>query len=264
MIRFILGFIGIVFLSPAFAAPFDAFDQAGIDRLADAHVPLDLAFQDENGRTVTLRDLGKGRPMLVVPVQHRCPNICGVTLGGLASAILAQPYRMDKDFVLVAFGIDPKETSADARASLRDLGLRLPELARADGLHAVTGTADAVKAVTDALGYRYAWDSDLGQYAHLAATAVLARDGGLSRWLYGIAPDPVDVRLALTEAGEGRIGHWSDQLLLLCYHYDPLTGRYGSLVWWLLRMGGALTVCALAGFMLLSLRRERRAQRLSP
>ena len=243
------------------AVPFDPFDKAGIDRKPGAQIPLDLPFKDEAGRTVTLRQLGRGKPILLAPVLHNCPNICGVTLGGLASAILAQPYQTGDDFSLVAFGIDPKETVEDAARSITDLRQRLPKLDAAGGIHALVGTSENVAAVTNALGYRYAFDPGIGQYAHIAAVATLTPDGRLSRWLYGVSPQPTDLRLALTEAGGGTIGSWADQLLLLCYHYDPVTGRYGSIIEIALRTGAGLTVAAIAGFIAFSVWREERRRR---
>jgi protein SCO1/2 len=178
--------------------------------------------------------------------------------------VLLQSYKPARDFVLVAFGIDAREGPADAAESLARLRRIVPELP-AEGLHALTGSDSHVAAVTKALGYRYAWDDQIGQYAHVAATAVLTPDGRLARWLYGLAPDPLDVRLALTEAGDGRIGHWGDQLLLLCYHYNPHTGRYGTIIWTVLRVAG-FTVVAAGGALIgrAMLREHRAAKRERP
>jgi protein SCO1/2 len=134
---------------------------------------------------------------------------------------------------------------------------RRPGMA-AGALHALTGKSQAVAAVTEALGYRYAWDERIGQYAHVAAVAVLTPDGRLARWIRGLAPDPGDVRLALTEAGQGRLGDWSDRLLLLCYHYDPETGRYSALVRMILRIAAGILLIAGAGFLAVALWRDRR------
>ncbi|WP_300779222.1 SCO family protein [Enhydrobacter sp.] len=238
------------------ALAFDAFQATGIDRRAGATLPLDLAFQDESGRPTTLRQAGHGKPIVLAPVVHRCPNICGLTLAGLAQTAAGQKFVAGRDFTIVAFGIDPREGPADARQSLDKLRQSFPSLRH--GILGFTGTERDIKSITDRLGYRYGWDDDLQQYAHIAAVAVLTPDGRLSRWLYGIAPDPVDLRLALTEAGNGKIGTWGDQLLLLCYHYDPQTGRYGSLIWTALRIGGAITVVAAGGLIGLAILRERR------
>jgi protein SCO1/2 len=242
---------------PALAASFDPFKAAGIQQKPNAEIPLDHPFIDEAGRSVTLRRLAAGKPMLVAPVVHNCPNICGVTLSGLMEAIEGQPFRPPADFIVVAFGIDPKEGPKEARKSLDELRRRFPTLA-ASGIHALTGSDADIHAVADALGYRYAWDADISQYAHDAAVAVLTPDGHLSRWLYGLAPEPSDLKLALTEAGQGRVGSWGDQLLLLCYHYDPATGQYSPIIRTALHLAGAATVAAGGGALAIALIRERR------
>ncbi|NLS17662.1 SCO family protein [Rhizobium sp. P40RR-XXII] len=238
---------------PSNATGFDPFAATGIERGPDARIPLDQAFQDENGARVTLRQLGAGKPILLAPVLHNCPNICGVTLSGLMEAIQAQPFRSPSDFTLVAFGIDPREGPTEARASLDRLRRRFPSLA-ANGVHALTGDASAVHAITAALGYRYAWEPEIGQYAHAAAVAVLTPEGRLSRWLYGLAPTSRDLQLALTEAGEGHVGNWGDQLLVLCYHYDPHTGRYSPLILtglqWSAGLSAVVGLCLLARVMI--------------
>ncbi len=252
----VVAFLGLA-AAQAAAASFDPFTATGIDRKPDAEIPLDRAFTDEAGRRVTLRELAGGRPVLLAPVLHNCPNICGVTLSGLMQAVEEQPFRPPRDFTIVAFGIDPKEGPKEAQASLDQLRRRFPKLT-AKGIHALTGAASDVHAVTDALGYRYAWNADIGQYAHDAAVAVLTPDGRLSRWLYGLAPRGTDLKLALTEAGDGRIGGWSDQLLLLCYHYDPVTGQYSSLIHVILRFAGGASMLLGGGLIAHALLRERR------
>jgi protein SCO1/2 len=251
--------LALVLSAGSAGAAFDPFKATGIDHRADARVPLDLAFQDETGRAVTLRQLANGKPVLFVPVVHRCPNICGLTLAGIAEAVQIQKFVAGRDFTLVAFGIDPREGMGEASASIGELRKAFPALA--GGIHAVTGKPADIDAVLKSLGYRVAWDNDLNQYAHIAAVAVLTADGRLSHWLYGITPDPKDVRLALTEAGQGKIGSWGDQLLLLCYHYDAQAGRYGSVIWLLLRLAGAATAISGTGWIGLALWRERRKGR---
>ena len=254
--KLLLALLLIVLAPSAFA--FDPFAKTGIDRRPNAAVPLDTAFRDETGRALTLREAGEGRPILLVPVVHRCPNICGLTLAGIGEAVQLQKFVSGRDFTLIAFGIDPREGPEAAAQSIAGLRQNFPALQA--GVHGLTGDAASIAAVVQPLGYRYAWDADLDQYAHIAAVAVLTPDGRLSRWLYGITPEPTDVRLALTEAGEGRVGNWADQLLLLCYHYDPQTGRYGPLIWTLLRIAGGATALFGLAWIGLALRRERRRQ----
>ena len=237
--------------------PFDPFAVAGVDPAPGGRIPLDGAFRDEAGRPVSLRALARGKPLVIAPVQHHCPNICGLTIEGLHDAIAGQAYRPGRDFTVVALGIDPREGPAAAAVSER----RLAGAASAPGVHALVGSAPEIARVTRALGYRYGWDPRIGQYAHVAAIAVLTPDGRLAEWLYGVRPSPTDLHLALTAAGRGRLGGLGDRFRLLCYHYDPRTGRYSSLVMDVLRGAGVAIAAALAGLIALLLRRDRARRR---
>lgn len=236
------------------AAPFDPFGAARIDERPGAHIPMTGNLVDETGARTSLARLGRGKPMLLVPVLHDCPNLCGVTLDGLASAMRAGNVAADGDATVVAFGIDPRESVADARLSIDKLVLRHPELA--GRIHATVGDAATDRAVTDALGYHYAFDPRIGQIAHAAAVAVLTPDGRFSRWIYGLAPEPAEVTTALAEARAGHTGGFVRQLILLCYHYDPQTGRYGLAIAWLLRVACLVTVLALLLYLLSGKRRQ--------
>ena len=241
--------------------PFDPFGEATIVEKPGAQVPLDLPFRDQAGRAVTLRGLGRGRPILLAPVQHRCPNICIATLEGLARAVRAQGARPGQDVEVVAFGIDPREGIGEAALSAQRLEAGLGGPA---GVAALTGQPPEVTAVANALGYRYAWDRRIGQYAHVAATAVLSPDGRLSGWLYGVSPRPGIVHAAIATAARGGKASLGERLLLLCYHYDPVSGRYDLLVMDLLRGGVALAALLLAALITLALLRERRARTAAP
>ena len=251
---FLLLLMLITFGRPAMA--FDPLKATGIVQKPESTVPMDLAFLDENGASVTLKQLANGKPILLAPVLHNCPNICDVTLAGLMQAVQGQRFQAGRDFVILAFGIDPHEKPKDAAASMQKLKQRFPWL---DGrkIHGLTGSSDAISKVMASLGYRYAWDQEIGQYAHIAATAVLTPTGKLTHWLYGLSPEANDLALALTEAGEGRVGDWGDQILLLCYHYDPQTGRYSSIIWRSLRIGGSITLAILVSLIASALLRER-------
>ena len=237
------------------AAPFDPFAQARIDEHPGAQVPMSVPLRNEDGAQTTLGKIGAGKPILLIPVLHDCPNLCGVTLDGLASAMRMSNVIGGRDAAVIAFGIDPKESAGDARRALDLLAERHPELA--GRIHATIGSAQSIHGVTDALGYHYAYDPRIGQYAHAAATAVLTPDGRLSRWLYGLAPEPADLTAALAQARAGRTGGFVQRLILLCYHYDPETGRYSLAIAWLIRVACIATVLAILLFVLLAKRRER-------
>ena len=240
------------------AEPFDPFAAAGIDPQPGAQVPLDTRFTDDSGKSVTLAELLDGRPAVLVPVYFRCPNVCGSQLASLFNLLGAVPFELGKDYVVIAYSFNPHETPADARAERDKLERRWPELAGSQSVHLLTGQESASRRVSDALGFHYRWDAEIQEYAHASAVATLSPSGKLVQWLYGLGYQPSDLRLALTDAGEGRVGDFSDQLLLLCYHYNPRTGGYDNWVIGALQVGGTGTALALLGFIGLSLWRERR------
>jgi protein SCO1/2 len=247
----------VALLSIGAVDPNDPFKSATIVERPGAAIPLDGAFVDQDGKPTTLRKIAGGQPLLIVPVQHECPNICSVTLAGITGAIDGQArYRPGRDFAIVALGIDPREGPAQARDDLHRLAEQRPGKWQPVAL---TGSDDAIHAVTDALGYRYAWSSQLNQYAHVSGTAVLTADGKLSSWLYGLAPTSAQVDSALAQAAAGRSGGIMQQILLLCFHYDPQTGRYSLAIVKALRIAGILTVAAIALLVLLLSRRRSNA-----
>ena len=232
------------FLASAAVDPNNLLGSATIDERPGAAIPVDLPFVTSEGRQTTLRAIAGGRPMLLVPVLHECPNICGVTLAGLGDAIAGQKrFEARKDFVVVVFGIDPREGPRAARDDLSRLAAQ-----RTDAIFrpvALTGDSQAIHAVTDALGYRYAWDDRIGQYAHVSATAVLTGEGRLSGWLYGMAPPSAALVSAIDNARAGRAGGVMEQLLLLCYHFDPQTGTWSFAIERVVRIAGIATVLAI-------------------
>jgi protein SCO1/2 len=256
MIARLLALLAILGLATAAVDPNDPFKAAAIVERPGATIPLDRPFVTAEGKPVTLRQIAGGKPLLITPVQHECPNICGVTLAGIAGAIDGQSrFRPGRDFAIVALGIDPREGPAQARDDLRRLAAQRPS-ARWQPL-ALTGDTQAIHAVTDVLGYRYAWSDALRQYAHLSATAVLTPDGKLSSWLYGLSPTPAQLDAALAQARAGRSGGVMQQILLLCFHYDPQTGRYSLAITKAVRLAGVATVL-LIGLALAFLSRKRR------
>lgn len=256
MIGRVLALSAILALATGAVDPNDPFKAASIVERPGAQVPLDRPFVAASGKLVTLRRLAAGKPLLITPVQHECPNICGVTLAGIAGAIDRQTrYKPGRDFAIVALGIDPREGPAQARDDLERLAAQRPNAGWQPV--ALTGSESSIHAVTGALGYRYAWSDQLKQYAHLSGTAVLTPDGKLSSWLYGIAPTSAQLEAALAQATAGRSGGVMQQILLLCFHYDPQTGRYSLAITKALRLAGIATVVLIAlGILLLSRRRR--------
>jgi protein SCO1/2 len=235
--------------------------EVGIDQKLDAAVPTDLEFVDEEGRTVRLGDYFGRRPVVLALVYYECPMLCTQVLNGLVGSLEALRFNPGEEFEVVVVSFDPGETPALAADKRRTYLRRYSRPGYEAGWHFLTGRQEAIAALAGAVGFRYAYDEAIDQYAHPAAITVLTAGARVSKYLYGIEFAPRDLRLALVEAGEGRIGTAVDQALLFCYHYDPSTGRYGLVVMNLVRAGGVLTVLGLGAFILLTVRRERRVAR---
>lgn len=252
--------LSLLVLPPACAdAPFDPFAAAGIDnRHIGQALPADLLFTDQRGQTVRLGEILGQRPTLLIPLYFRCPNVCGAALSTLFSQLQPLRYQLGDDYRVLAVSFDPREDFQAAREELARLQPRWPAMAKSPQLYLLTASAANSAALMQVLGFGYRFDPAIQQYAHSSAVAVITPDGRLSRWLYGLGYQTDDLRLALTEAGQGQLGTFGDQLLLLCYHYDPRTGLYSGRIIHALQAAGCLTVLVLAGFIARRLRRERR------
>jgi protein SCO1/2 len=237
--------------------------EIGFDQNLDAMVPLDTALIDEAGRAVRLGDYFGRRPVVLVFAYYECPMLCGLVISGLAQALRVLSIEPGTDFEVVVVSIDPRDTPATAAAKKTDFLTRYAHASAAGSTHFLTAGPGAIDRLTAAAGFRYAWDEPTQQFAHPSGVIVLTPEGRLARYLFGIEYSPRDLRLAIVEASAGQIGTAVDALLLYCYHYDPLTGRYGLVIMRALRIAGAATVLALVAFIALMLRRERRQSRLA-
>jgi len=229
----------------------------GIDQQIGARLPLDARFRDEDGRAVRLGDFFGEKPVLLVPAYYECPMLCTLVLNGVTSALRALAFDVGDDFTVVTFSFDPRETPELARAK-RDAHLREYRRPGAEsGWHFLTGDEADIRRLTEAIGFRYAFDPEAGEYAHASGVVVATPDGTVARWFFGVEYAPRDLRLALVEASESRLGSVVDQLLLFCFRYDPHAGRYSGVAMGAVRAGGVLTLLALAGFVAVTMRRER-------
>jgi protein SCO1/2 len=244
--------------TPASALP-EALEGVGFDQRLGSTLPLELEFQDEAGNRLPLATYFGRRPVVLTLVYYECPMLCTVVLNGLTSALKAVPFAAGRDFEIVTVSFDPRDTPALAQAKKRHYLDEIGTSTAESGWHFLTGDSTAIAALTAAAGFRYSYDPERREYAHASGILVLTQDGTISRLLYGIEYAPKDLRLALVEAGEGKIGSVIDELLLYCFHYDPASGKYGAAVVNLVRTGGVLALAGLASFIVISIRRERRA-----
>ena len=230
-----------------------------IDQRLNAQVPLDLEFTDETGRRVRLGEFFGKRPVILALVYYECPMLCTQVLNGLTTALGVMNFEPGREFEVVAVSFNPREGPGLASQKKAAYMERYGRPHTAAGWHFLTGSQESITRLTEAVGFGYAYDETIKQFAHGPAIEVLTPKGVISKYFYGIEYSARDLRLGLIEASEERIGTAIDDILLFCYHYDPSTGRYGAAVLNLVRAGGVVTVLAFFSFLAISLRRERSA-----
>jgi protein SCO1 len=233
----------------------------GIDQKLDQPLPLNAQFKDEAGRTVTLGSFFHGKPVLLAPVYYRCPMLCTQILNGMVGALKAVSFDPGRDFEVVAFSFDPKDTPETAGAKRLNYVKRYGRPNTANGFHFLTGDEANIKELTEAIGFHYRYDPIHDQFAHASGLMLATPEGRLSRYFYGVDYSPRDLRLGLVEASEHKIGTPVDAVLLFCFHYDPATGKYGAVAMNSLRAGGAVFVLVCGSFLFVAWRRDKRRDR---
>src|SRR4030095_8737073 len=250
-----MGFVGGVVAS---TVP-PQFKEVTFAQRLGARVALDARFKDEAGRDVRLGDYFGTRPVVLAFVYYQCPMLCTQVMNGISSALKVLPFTPGREFDIVLVSFDPRDTPEAANAKKRAHLDHWAARGTANGWHFLTGTEASIRQVTKAAGFTYQWDAQTNQFAHVSGLLVATADGRLSRYFYGVEYSPRDLRLALIESGNGKVGSVVDELLLYCFQYDPSHGRYGAVFMNIMRLGSALTVCFIAVFILLMRRREMRS-----
>jgi protein SCO1 len=240
------------------------FDQVGIEQKLNQQVPLDLTFADESGQPVQLRKYFGSKPVILTLVYYQCPMLCSQVLNGMTGALNGiTRFNIGRDFDIVTVSFDPRDKPADAATMKKRLIDRYRRPGSSAGWHFLTGKEDQIKALASAVGFRYAWDPEIQQFAHASTIMLLTPEGKLAQYYFGIEYAPRDIQLGLVEASKGQIGNVVDQFILYCYHYDPARGKYGAVVLNIMRISALATVLVLGGFVIVMFRRDSLAARQS-
>lgn len=240
--------------------PRSAADKVGITQRIGGQVPLDLTFVDERGDEVTLSDYFGDKPVVLTPVYYSCPMLCNLVLDGLVNVARELRYDIGDEYEVVSVSFDPGETAEMAEAKKAVYAARYGRDQVEAGWHFLTGEQLAIRQLMDSIGFRYAYDDTVQEYAHAAVIVVLQPDGTIARYFYGFEYKPRDLRLALVEASEGKVGSIVDQALLLCYSYDGTMGKYTASIMGAVRVAGTAMAAGLAGFIFLMIRKERKGR----
>lgn len=240
----------------------EILNNIGIDQRLNQQIPLDLVFRDENGQSVTLQTYFGKKPVILALIYYNCPQLCTLVLNGLVQSLNALSFTPGKEFDVLVVSFDPRETAQLATQKKKAYLDRYIKKGTEAGWHFLTGDENSIKTLTQTVGFRYFYDPVKDIFAHASGVIVITPEGKTSRYFYGVEYSIRDLRLGLVEASENKIGSPVDQLLLLCYHYDPTTGKYGAVIMNVVRLAGAITVIAIIAFILFTVRNERKKQKL--
>lgn len=235
-----------------------------VEHLGDT-LPLDLTFTDETGRTATLGEfLLDDRPNIIVLGYYQCPMLCNLVFNGLAEGVNDLGWPLAERYNILSISIAPDETPELAAAKKKNYAKTVQHAGFESGWLFLTGSADQSRALAEAVGFKYYWDESSEQWAHPALVTILAPNGSISRYLYGIQFEERDLRLGLVEASQGKIGSTMDRIILYCFHYDPDAGGYVVFAANVMKLGGVLTLALLGGLLLLLWLRERKRKLVNP
>jgi protein SCO1/2 len=231
-------------------------EKVKIEHKLNAQAPLELKFRDESGQTVTLGDYFQGKPVILILAYYRCPMLCNQVLNGVVDGLRGISFDAGKEFQVVVVSFDAREQPDLAAAKKATYVEHYGRSGVEDGWHFLTGEQPAIDRLTQAVGFPYLYDSVHDQFIHDSGIMVLTPEGRISRYHYGIDFPPRDLRLSLVESSANRIGSPIDHVMLLCFHYDPSSGRYTATVLGIVRLAGIVTVLCLGVFLFFAWRRE--------
>lgn len=238
----------------------DSLRSIQFDQKLDNKVSSDLVFRDESGRQIRLGDYFDSHPVILVLGYYECPMLCSLVLNGLVDCLYDLKPTAGTDFEIVDLSIDPAESPALAAAKKQTYLKRYGRHGAAEGWHFLTGEEQSIRQLADEVGFRYAYDPAIDQYAHPSGFVLLTPDGTVSHYFFGVDFSPDEVAAALREAEANEVGSPVEQLILLCFHYAPLRGKYGNLILTVLRLSGIATLLAMGVVAVVIARRRHRAR----
>jgi protein SCO1/2 len=247
------------FLLFANAAPNSLSDeqllQIKFDQKLNSQVSPDLVFRDETGNQIRLGDYFGKRPTVLILGYFGCPMLCTLVLNGAVSSFQDLKWSVGENFDVIDVSIDPNEmpqlAAEKKKTYVRSYGRGNP-----DGWHFLTGDKNSIQKLADEVGFHFAWDPAIKQFAHPSGLVILTPDGKVSHYIFGVTYSAADLNSALRGAGANKTGSPVEQFILLCFHYSPLTGKYGNLIMIAVRVGGIAMMIALGAIIFRQTRRK--------
>jgi protein SCO1/2 len=239
-----------------------------IDQKLNAPVPLNLVFHNEANQPVALWKYFGDKPVVLSMVYYTCPSLCPMSLHETVMSLKRISLEPGRDYNVVVVSFNPADTPARAAETKAKYRTEFASGAHARsasdfdaGWHFLTGDETSIKQLTDAVGFRYRFDVKTQQFVHAGGIMVATPDGKMSRYFYGIDYAPADLRMALVDASQHKIGSPADYVLLFCFHYDAAQGRYTLAIVNVLKIAAGMTVLMLAGLIFLLMRSDKKKKK---
>ena len=257
-----LSVAAVLVLALGAAAP----DLSGLDYVQHrgAAMPMSAPLRDAGGDDASLAQLSAGQPLIVDFGYFHCPTLCSATRDDLLGGLAQSGLHAGRDYVLAAISIDPAERPQDAAAALRDDLARFPQPGAATAWHFLTGPAASLQALQQAAGFHARWDPTLKQFLHPEGLVFVSGQGRISGYQFGYNDTASALRRGIGLAAAGIVAPQANPVLLLCFHFDPLTGQYSFAIMKVLRLMAGVTVLALGALLASGIRWRKRRERSIP
>jgi protein SCO1/2 len=234
-----------------------SLSRVDFEQKLDAQVSLSLPFRDETGRDVKLGNYFGAKPVILVLGYFECPMLCTLTLNGMVESLEDIKWNIGNQFDVACVSINPRETPVLAAAKKKTYLRRYGRAGAEQGWHFLTGDQASTAALAAEVGFHYAYDPVVKQYAHPAGLIILTPQGRVAKYLFGVTFTPDDLYSALNSASGNHIGTRIEQFVLLCFHYSPIQGKYGPAIMVGVRSLGAVTLAAVLWLLVSQWRQSR-------
>jgi protein SCO1/2 len=235
------------------------FEGVGISERLGVTLDLTTEVVNEAGQSVPLGAFFDGKtPVILSLVYYSCPALCNLHLNGLIAGLREMDWSAGEKFRVIALSFDSKEGFETAAKKKVNYLKEYNRPGTDSGWNFLTASQASVEKITQQVGFDFKWNNEAQEWAHASAAIVLTPGGKVSRYLHGVAFDKGSLKLALSEATDGKIGNLVDRLVMYCFMYDPKQSKYTLAAFRLVQLGGGLMVVVLAAVMIPFWMRSRR------
>ena len=251
----------LLFTSTVLALTPKELGQVNFEQKIGQQISGDLTFHDSDGTSFRFREHFGRRPILLVLGYYHCPMLCTLINNGLIQALHELPLSVGEAFDIVDLSIDPREAPALAASKKIEYVKAYGRPGADADWHFLVGSEMTIAEIARETGFHFAYDPKSNEYAHPSGVIVLTSSGKISRYFLGVNVDPAELHAAIIAASKDKTGSVIQRFALLCYHYNPITGKYGAMVISILRVSGAATVIGTITFIVLMVGRDRSPRR---